>query len=457
MKPRRGERISLTPAQLFHPLPQYHVIVCTSCRFAVLPGAIPRHLKEIHGIRRAARRPFLDFAAKFDLRDNPESVIFPEAAEFPIPALPILDGLQCGSPNCLYLCVAEKRMQSHWRSAHGCPGVPAIDWKNAPLQTFFRGNLLRYFTKPSTDSALPPENGNQRQTPARADLRVTCLDPDMQLRELTLPFSDTALGCHTGCTAGLVLPPFEESLLQHYRNFTSRTIATDIETEAMWGDALIHMAYHHDFLMNALLALAALHLAQGDEMDPPVDRRNYLLAASKFQDIAMAPFRVAVADANKANCHAILAFTHLLVLYCFATERRDENLLLVVEQRDDITPLWLHFLRTGCAMLCSVWEVLEIGPVGALAAAWEKQFDLPVAIDALISKNLEDLLELVPPPWSADAWSDDECIEYHDGSALDRMGCLTHMANQVAQPIHGHACRFSSWGIDSSCTLLGVA
>lgn len=431
MKPRRGERISLTPAQLFHPLPQYHVIVCTSCRFAVAPSAIPRHLKEIHGIQRAGRRPFVEFAAKFDIRD-PEDVVFPEAAEFPIPALPILDGLRCTSPNCSYLCVAEKRMQSHWRSAHGSPGVPDVDWKHAPLQTFFRGNLLRYFTTPSTNSKPPPENGNHCRIPVRKDLRVTSLDPDMQLRELTLPFLDTALGCHTTCTAGFILPPFEESLLQHYRNFTSKTIATDVETEVMWGDALIHMAYHYDFLMNALLALTALHLAQSDEVGMAADQRNYLLAANKFQDIAMAPFRAAVADANKSNCHAILAFTHLLVLYCFATEHHDENLLLVVEQRNDITPLWLHFLRTGCAMLCSVWEVLEIGPVGALAAAWEKQFDLPKAIDALILKNLDDLLEVVPPPWSADAWSDDECIEYRDAASY--MAVAISCSKTMGQP-----------------------
>ena len=264
------------------------------------------------------------------------------------------------------------------------------------------------------------------------DLRVTCLDPDMQLREVTLPVSDTILGCHTGCTAGVVLPPFEQSLIQHYGNITSKTIATEVESEYMWGDALIHMAYHHDFLMNALLALTALHLARSDKGGTTADQTNYLLAASKFQDVAMPPFRAAVADANKSNCHAILAFTHLLILYCFTTEHQDENLLLVVEQRGDVTPLWLHFLRHGCAMLCSVWEILEIGPVGALAAAWEKQFDLPKSIDVLISKNLDDLLEVIPPPWSEDAWSEDECVEYREAASY--MALAISCSKTIGQP-----------------------
>lgn len=414
MTSRSGGPVLLTPTQLFHPLPQHHVIVCTDCRFAVPPRAIARHLKEIHGIHRARRRPFLDFVSKFDLRD-PEDVAFPNETEFPIPALPILDGLQCAASNCLHLCVSEKRMQSHWRSVHGRSGVPGTDWRYAALQTFFRGNLLRYFTQSASDSKHPaPERSNYLPV-GKEVLRVTCLDPDMQLRELTLPLSDEALGCHPPCQGGLVLSPFEESLLAHYKNSTSRTIATDLETEVLWGRDLIHMAYHHDFLMRALLALAALHLAH--EVGNSADQRDYLLAASNFQDIAMAPFRIAVASADKSNCHAILAFTHLLVLYCFATEHQDENLLLVAEEREDITPLWLHFLRSGCAMLCSVWEILEIGPFRALAAAWEKQFDLPKSIDILISKNLASLLEAVPTPWSADAWSDDECIEYRDAAS----------------------------------------
>jgi hypothetical protein len=429
MTSRSGERVLLTPTQLFHPLPQHHVIVCTSCRFAVPPRAIARHLKEIHGIHRARRRPFLDFVSKFDLRD-PEDVAPPNETEFPIPALPILDGLQCTSSNCLHLCVAEKRMQSHWRSVHGRPGVPGTDWKYAPLQTFFRGNLLRYFTNSSNDP-YPQADERSNYLPVRKDvLRVTCLDPDMQLRELTLPFSDATLGCYNPSQGCLVLSPFEESLLGHYKNSTSRTIATDLETEVLWGSSLIHMAYHHDFLMRAVLALAALHLAH--DVGNTTDQRDYLLAASKFQDIAMAPFRVAVANADKSNCHAILAFTHILVLYCFATEYQDGNLLLVAEESEDITPMWLHFLRSGCAMLCSVWEVLEIGPFRALVAAWEKQFDLPKSIDMVISKHLDHLLEAVPPPWSADAWSDDECIEYRDAASY--LALAISCSNTMGRP-----------------------
>lgn len=427
---RRRERAWLNPTQLFHPLPQHHVIICTQCRFAVPPHAISRHLKEIHRIHSENRRPFLDFVSKFDLWD-PQDVAPPIETEFPIPSLPILDGLQCTFPHCAHLCVAEKRMQSHWRSVHERPGIPGKDWKYAPLQTFFRGNMLKYFTQAasSSNSKMPAPVESHYLLVRQNVLGVTCLDPDMQLRALTLPFDDESHDCHTACETVARLTKCEKSLLQHYTNFTYKTIATDLETQYLWGPALVQIAYHHNFLMKALLALTALHLAeQGSTI---TDKQEYMLAASRFQDEAMAPYRIAVANANKSNCHAILAFTHLLVLYCFATEQEDENLLLVAE-RENITPLWLSFLRSGCSMLCSVWETLEIGPVQALAAAWEKQFDLPKSIDILISQSLDELLGAVPPPSSTDAWSDQECIEYRDAASF--LALAISCSKTIGQP-----------------------
>jgi hypothetical protein len=34
-------------------------------------------------------------------------------------------------------------------SVHGRTGQAGLDWHGVPLQSFFRGNLLRYFTRPS--------------------------------------------------------------------------------------------------------------------------------------------------------------------------------------------------------------------------------------------------------------------------------------------------------------------
>jgi len=133
------------PSELLHYLAKYRVLVCTSCLYAIQPKAFARHLKDIHDIKRSHRRPFMQHVSSLELAEQ-EVVVGLTPQEFPVPLLPVQDGLQCQRDDCLHLCVTEKRMKSHWLSAHGRNGKPAIDWQPAPLQTFFKGNLLRYFT-----------------------------------------------------------------------------------------------------------------------------------------------------------------------------------------------------------------------------------------------------------------------------------------------------------------------
>ena len=133
------------PEELLQYLPLYRVVVCTSCRYAIQPKAIARHLKEIHRIKSSDRQPFMQHLKKFELADH-ELVTQYVPEEFPVPLLPVQSGLQCRSEDCAYLCVTEKRMKHHWLSVHERQGLAACDWRPVSLQTFFRGNLLRYFT-----------------------------------------------------------------------------------------------------------------------------------------------------------------------------------------------------------------------------------------------------------------------------------------------------------------------
>lgn len=140
------------PSELLQYLPTYKVVVCATCKYAIQPNAIARHLKEIHHITRGHRRPFMQHVSKLEL-DEAENVIDAKAQEFPVPLLPVQDGLMCDSEGCLHLCVSVKRMRTHWLTEHGRSGHAFLDWHPVPLQTFFRGNLLRYFTDPRSVSS----------------------------------------------------------------------------------------------------------------------------------------------------------------------------------------------------------------------------------------------------------------------------------------------------------------
>jgi hypothetical protein len=62
------------PEELLRYLPNYQVVVCTTCSYAIQPNAIARHLKEIHLIQRSARKPYMHHVSKLQLAD-PDHVL----------------------------------------------------------------------------------------------------------------------------------------------------------------------------------------------------------------------------------------------------------------------------------------------------------------------------------------------------------------------------------------------
>jgi hypothetical protein len=150
------------PAELLQYLFHYKVVVCTSCRYAIQPNAIARHLKEIHRMRDPERQIYMQHLTKLERADSLVVMQYvPD--EFPVPLLPVYSGLQCKYEKCAHLCLTEKRMKHHWLSVHRRQGLGACDWQAAPLQTFFKGNLLQYFTDASPG---PPVRGVSSQAPS---------------------------------------------------------------------------------------------------------------------------------------------------------------------------------------------------------------------------------------------------------------------------------------------------
>lgn len=262
------------PAELLNYLPAYGVVICTTCKYAIQPSAIARHLKDIHHIHRSHKRPFLEYVSKLDLKP-PETVISTRITEFPILGLPVQDGLACRS--CQHLCVSKKRMKSHMTAVHGRHGQVDVDWYEMPLQTFFRGNLLRYFTKPNT--LLSPIS-LERRSP---NFNVS----NTENRPLYNPQSVKGLN------------ELDKLLFHHYVNSTSWSIAHS-NTEHMWQATVLELASQHPFLLHGILAVAALHLAHNQ-----LANNDLVIRASHHQSIAMPLFRTAISNPTKENCDAV--------------------------------------------------------------------------------------------------------------------------------------------------------
>jgi hypothetical protein len=115
-------------------------------------------------MHRAARRSFIDYASKFELT-KPNDVVFPNETRFLVPLLPVQNGLVRSFANCAHLCVTITRMKQHRRSVHHITASDDSDfWEPVPVQTFFRGNVLRYFTNPALLASSSLSDGSNKLT-----------------------------------------------------------------------------------------------------------------------------------------------------------------------------------------------------------------------------------------------------------------------------------------------------
>lgn len=137
-------------------------------------------------------------------------------------------------------------------------------------------------------------------------------------------------------------------LLHQFITVTSLTLSNNQtpDAKALWQTHAVRLGFKHEFLMRGILAVAALHL--GHLL--PDQRASYDLKASTHQEIALKSFQDTLARVDESNCHALFAFSCLIVVMAFASPRKDDPQTEILH--------WFHLLR-GCS---SVLE-LHWGPL----------------------------------------------------------------------------------------------
>ncbi|CAG8084952.1 unnamed protein product [Penicillium salamii] len=100
-------------------------------------------------------------------------------------------------------------------------------------------------------------------------------------------------------------------LLHHFTSCTSATFSDDPEAHRTWATTVVQIAFAHSFLLQGILALAALHMASSNTDEK---ERLPILAASK-QDAALRDFRRQLENITPKNCDAVFAFSFLAEYY----------------------------------------------------------------------------------------------------------------------------------------------
>ncbi|KAI0529994.1 hypothetical protein GGR58DRAFT_494987 [Xylaria digitata] len=273
-------------------LPNYGVVICKECRFAIQPSAFSSHLQN-HHILRSKRRCILDQLSSLRL-PPPERVGVPASDSRRIADLPVLSGIKCGTAKCSYACTSIKRMCQHWSEVHHEPNSKAIKYHEAKLQTFFRGNKIRYFeVEGPKDSQCWTQKESQLAT-KKPGLLSPADSADETADEIQAP------------------PLDYQSLLymHHYTRHSGLFLNRGNESTTFWVDTIVSEAHKHPFLMYSLLCISAIDKAR--KTTDLTEKRNHLQASGSYCMGAISGYRIAVIRPTRKNSTAILACSRLL-------------------------------------------------------------------------------------------------------------------------------------------------
>ena len=297
-------------------LPEFQVLICRTCRFAVQPKALSSHLLR-HQIYRSERRKLLERLKTYKLVE-PEQIRTPLPDTPPLPHLPVYHGYKCNEIGCGHCFTSKKRMCQHWSEQHYVESSRLIDASPACLQTFFRGNKIHYFevsapfkglpcSLDSEEDGTPAENGSQDTNMSDSQSHThgtNSTEPALRQFEPS-PIDESQ---------GTPIPSLNMQNLRYLHTYTistGRTVTRGHDPPEFWTPPLPQLALEYDFLMHAILSTAAFHCAH-NSLDDPITAHQHRKAALQLHSAALSGFRTAIAKPTRENGAALIAASRLI-------------------------------------------------------------------------------------------------------------------------------------------------
>ena len=338
-------------------LPNYGVIICKICQYAVQPTALSGHLLN-HQVYRIERRKLLDEISTLTLY-QPEDVPFPPYNSVALPDLPVYKGYRCNASGCSRAFVSQKRMNQHWSESHQeCSSVD-VDCRPTHLQTFFKGNKIRYFEViPPSGRAISQPTSNESLTHRRVSSTPLFMEGISHHQEIITDL--TSLDYISESPFGhLDMSTLE--LLHHYTTSTSHTISRGVESVFFWAQDIPIIAFGNKFLMYGILSIAAFHCSSMP--CEPSKALSYQQKALQFQSAGLPGFRAAMADPTTENSTAIIAFAWLLgIQRCVGALNLNGVRAAATSDSKSMSPIieFLMLMRGGCDMVLKFQHLLPV-------------------------------------------------------------------------------------------------
>ncbi|KAH7349891.1 hypothetical protein B0T11DRAFT_358947 [Plectosphaerella cucumerina] len=127
-------------------------------------------------------------------------------------------------------------------------------------------------------------------------------------------------------------------LIHNFTTFTHATLSSDPAVRQMMRTNAVRMALGCDYVMRALLAVSALHLAHYR----PERRDFYVARALQHHQIASQAAIPSMSDLSYDNCENLHLFSVLTLYFALGCPKRDDNSLIIGE---NVFPQWIFLGR----------------------------------------------------------------------------------------------------------------
>jgi hypothetical protein len=282
---------------------KYKVLICQECKYAIQKSALGSHLLR-HKIYRSERQRLLSSIAQLELSE-PDDVQLPPIGSPPVHGIPIILGHRCTAPGCESLYASTKRMRRHWSESHGVSEPSESFARPVNLQTFFRGNKLRYF-----EVASPGITVGKPLVP---------FDGRLAQQQSVNSVASPARSINTSVFSKPSPNDLEMETIRYFYHFTTATSLTlpaeNSDPAKHWQIDMVVQALPLRWLMHGLLAISASHLAMLSNDN--TTKQVHLERSSRFLQTFRAGWAEVKHDAVEARAGMVKAGAKIFcILQC---------------------------------------------------------------------------------------------------------------------------------------------
>jgi hypothetical protein len=203
----------------------------------------------------------------------------------------------------------------------------------------------------------------------------------------------------------LALNILQLRLFHHYTTVTAKTLGSSPDAYAAYATSVPQAAFEYPFLLQSVLALAALHLSRLEEFGP--EAAEYALIGDQYYEAALSSFQATVRDIDGTNFQGILMFAGLMFPYSCASsidpdydvDYAFDLLLSNLSLTRRMRPLASTFYN---AIKASVMDMMI--PDDIKGVGWTTQ-EPPVETELVQLRKFAEIVHHLYPPEIVDAYS----------------------------------------------------